>query len=433
MIAMVSLMPVSYNVYAAKKVSQQPAQTVKTEKQSSEKDAAELINQWANDIESVKKETIIQTKETSNTLFARLGIKDPAFKRYVTTIKRSENPFNRLVPGRMVQAKLTADGKVLSVRVFRPMDVHSDEIAFFEIVSTAKSKFSHANKKTSFKTTPVGASAVVTTTLEASARNAGIPFNVLSQVKASLSEHFDVNKQVSDGDSFSVVYENREIDGIDLGAGRLLAIEYRTKNKVYEAYWYGAEGLEGYYDSEGKRVEKTFLRFPCQSVVTSSFNRVRRHPITKKLRPHWGVDMAAPAGTPVYASGDGVILHKRYQKRGYGYWLEIDHGAGYQSIYAHLQSYAKGIAAGQKVKKGQLIGYVGRSGLATGPHLHYELKKNGEQVNPLTAELKSDDSVQLKDNEEFKLALAPLRKQIAMISKVQLAHNSSRQEDTPTN
>lgn len=431
--AVIGFAPASFNLYAAKKVEQTSSGITITVQTSREKDAAELIDQWANDIDSVKKETSIQKKETSNTLLARLGIQDPAFKRYISTIKRTENPFYRLVPGRLVQARLTPAGKVIAVRIFRPMDVQSEEVAYFEIVSLGKSKFSHANKKTAFKSIPVGASASITSTLEESARSANIPLSVLAQVRTSLGEYFDVNKAVGEGDTYSIVYEKRELDGVDLGFGRLLAVEYRTKNKVYEAYWYGGEGLEGYYDSEGNRVEKTFMRFPCNSVVTSSFNRVRRHPITRRLRPHWGVDLAAPKGTPVYAAGDGVILHKRYQKRGYGYWLEIDHGSGYQSIYAHLSKYASGVEAGQKVKKGQLIGYVGRTGMATGPHLHYELKRNGEQINPLTAELKTDENINLKGNEDFKLAVAPLRKQIAMINKVQLAHNTEHQEGNPTN
>ena len=231
----------------------------------------------------------------------------------------------------------------------------------------------------------------------------------------------DLSKDVSKGDTFSVIYERRQLDGADIGSGKLLAIEYYSKDKTIESYWYESDGAEGYYDSEGNNTEVTFLRMPCEARVTSTFNRVRRHPVTGRLRPHWGIDLGAPKGTPVYAAADGVVQTKRYQKRGYGYWLELSHSSGYTSLYAHLSKYADGINPGTRVKKGQLIGYVGATGMVTGPHLHYELKKEGQQVNPLIADLPTGESVKGDAAEDFKLAIAPMRRQIAMLNKIQLA------------
>ena len=235
----------------------------------------------------------------------------------------------------------------------------------------------------------------------------------------------DVNKGVAAGDSFSVIYERRQIDGADLGSGKLLAIEYFSNGKTIDSYWYEGEGVEGYFDSEGNNTDITFLRMPCEARVTSTFNRVRKHPVTGRLRPHWGVDLGAPRGTPVYAAGDGVISSKKYQRRGYGYWLELTHAGGYKSLYAHLSKYAPGMAEGVKVKKGQLIGYVGTSGMVTGPHLHYELKKDGQQINPLIADLRTGENLKDDALEDYKLAISPMRRQIAMLSRLQLAQNSA--------
>ncbi len=392
---------------------------------TAEVDLGQLIQNWASEMDHVFAETKIEPKDTSNNIFDRLGIKDPQFKRYVNTIKAKENPFARLVIGRSIQAKLTPKGEVLSIKVLRPTDANSREVSFFEVVrdTSLKAKFRHANKTSEFDVMPVAASAVVRSTLSQAAASAKIPNKVLKQVEEQLSSTVS-SKAVQEGDTFSIVYERRMLDGTDLGSGRLLALEYYSKGeKKAEAFLYENDTTSGYYDFEGNSVEKTFLRLPTEARVTSTFNRVRRHPVTGKLRPHWGIDLAAPTGTPIYAASDGKIITKRYQRRGYGYWLEIDHGSGYQTVYAHMSKYAPGMVVGKSVKKGQLIGYVGRSGMTTGAHLHYELKKDGQQINPLTADLRTGEPIKLDMRTDFVEAVMPLKRQIALLGKIQLAQS----------
>ena len=384
-------------------------------------DLGDLIQQWASEMDYVYAETYVEQKDTSKKIFSRLGIQDKAFLRYINTIKGKENPFSRPQPGRLVQASVTPSGEVLSLRLFRPIDAESKDISYFQIVKGDDGKFSHSNTTSAFDALPIAASAVVSTSIEKAAKESNIPASVVTQIKNRLSTAMDLSKDVSKGDTFSVIYERRQLDGADIGSGKLLAIEYYSKDKTIESYWYESDGAEGYYDSEGNNTEVTFLRMPCEARVTSTFNRVRRHPVTGRLRPHWGIDLGAPKGTPVYAAADGVVQTKRYQKRGYGYWLELSHSSGYTSLYAHLSKYADGINPGTRVKKGQLIGYVGATGMVTGPHLHYELKKEGQQVNPLIADLPTGESVKGDAAEDFKLAIAPMRRQIAMLNKIQLA------------
>ena len=308
-------------------VSQETALPGKGEvvlEKAGEIELGDLIQQWASEMDHVYAETRIQAKDTNKKIFERLGINDKAFVRYVNSIKGKENPFARLQTGRLIQARLTPTGEVISLRVFRPIDSLSRDVAYFQ-VSKESGKFKHANLKSEIDAFPIASSAVIKTSLESAAVSANIPANVLTQIKERLSTSMDVNKGVAVGDSFSVIYERRQIDGADLGSGKLLAIEYFSKGKTIDSYWYEGEGVEGYFDSEGNNTDITFLRMPCEARVTSTFNRVRKHPVTGRLRPHWGVDLGAPRGTPVYAAGDGVISSKKYQRRGYGYWLSLIH------------------------------------------------------------------------------------------------------------
>lgn len=387
-----------------------------------EHDLSTLIESWATEMDQVFAETVIKSKDTSKALFNRLGIKDAQFTKYVNGIKGKENPFRKLVPGRSVQAKLTPEGKVLSFRIFRQTDVLSNEVSFFEVSrSHTKNTFSHGNKKSAFSVTSVAVGGSIDTTLEKATLEAKIPSAVLEQIKDQLSAFIDLRKDLAKGDTFSVVYEHRQLDGADLGAGRLLALEFYNKGNPIEAYWFEDDGVSGYFDANGQSQEQTFIRIPTEARVTSAFNQVRRHPVTGRLRPHWGVDLGAPTGTPIVAASDGVVTIKRYQRRGYGYWLELDHGNGYKSVYAHMSKYAPGMDAGVKVKKGQVIGYVGRTGMATGPHLHYELKKDGKQINPLTADLPTAEGVPAESLQQYQLAIAPVKRQLAMIGKMNLA------------
>lgn len=406
-------------------ISAEATEPVKVLEKAGEVDLGALIQEWAGEMDHVYAETVIRSKDNSNKIFERLGIKDNAFKRYVNSIKPKENPFARLVPGRLIQARLSPKGEVISVKLFRPIDALSEDISYFQIrKDSGKSKFVHENKTSPFTTLPVAASAYIRQTLDGAAQSARIPAGVMKQVKEQLGESFDI-KQVAAGDSFNVIYERRQLDGADLGPGRLLALEFFGKDKTVEAYWFENDNFKGYFNSDGKSVEKTFLRMPCEARLTSSFNRVRKHPVTGRLRPHWGIDLAAPTGTPIYAASDGKIVTKRYQRRGYGYWLEINHGSGYSSIYAHMSKYAPGIQEGSSVKKGQLIGYVGRTGMTTGSHLHYELKHNGQQINPLTADLRTGEPLKGAAKEEFDVAISPVKRQLALLGKFHLAHNST--------
>jgi murein DD-endopeptidase MepM/ murein hydrolase activator NlpD len=198
----------------------------------------------------------------------------------------------------------------------------------------------------------------------------------------------DFSLDIRRGDRFGIVYEELYKDDVKIRNGRILSAEFINNGKTYRAVYYtDPSGNSDYYAPDGRSMRKAFLRSPVKfSRISSRFSNKRWHPVLSKWRSHKGVDYAAARGTPVRASGDGKITFAG-RKGGYGRLVVIRHGGRYTTAYGHLHRYAKGARSGKKVKQGQIIGYVGSSGLATGPHLHYEFRVNGVHRNPLTVKL----------------------------------------------
>ncbi len=204
-------------------------------------------------------------------------------------------------------------------------------------------------------------------------------------------------------DHFHVYYEEKRVDSIFVGIGQVYAAAYLSGGDTLKAYYYEyGDGKRGYYDETGKNLRKTFLKAPLNyRRISSGFTYARKHPIYKTVRPHTGVDYAAPAGTPVVALGDGVVTMKAY-KGGGGNTVKIRHNSTYTTGYLHLSRYAKGLAVGKRVSQGQVIGYVGSTGASTGPHLDFRVWKNGSPVNPLKLESPSADPVPENQMTDFR-------------------------------
>lgn len=187
------------------------------------------------------------------------------------------------------------------------------------------------------------------------------------------------------GDQFSAVYEDRFVEGEYIGIGRIMAAEFEHRGNLRKAYYFDNGIQEGYFDEEGSSMRRTMMRVPFEynPRISSSFSHNRLHPILNQRRPHYGTDYAAPTGTPILAAGDGVITESQ-RRGGNGNIVQIRHNSVYKTAYLHLSRFASGIRAGVEVKQGQVIGYVGQTGLATGPHLCYRLYKNNSPINSVT-------------------------------------------------
>ncbi len=237
---------------------------------------------------------------------------------------------------------------------------------------------------------------IVDTSLFEAARAKGVPARVVSSAAEILGWELNFARDLRRGAEFRIVYEELSRPGeAEKQSGRVLAIEVRNKDQVHEGFWYdnGDYGKRGYYDRNGEALSRYFLRYPVAfSRISSQFNRNRFHPVTKRRQPHYGVDFAAATGTPVRAVANGQVLQSGWYG-GNGRFVKLRHNGIYQSGYSHLSRIAKGVDSGKSVKKGQIIGYVGSTGLATGPHLHFSLYQYGKYVDPLNAKLPRADSL----------------------------------------
>ena len=202
----------------------------------------------------------------------------------------------------------------------------------------------------------------------------------LSEIYAWTIDFFELRK----GDRYKAVYQKIYIDSTNVGLGRVEAADFIQKDGHHYAFYFEQNGRGDYFDENGKSLERTFLKAPLRyRYISSRFSNHRWHPILKIYRPHHGVDYAAAEGTPVHSLGDGVVIKTGYQRNGAGKYIKIRHNSVYTTQYAHLSHFARGIRVGVHVKQGQLIGYVGHTGLATGPHLDFRVFKYGKAINPL--------------------------------------------------
>jgi murein DD-endopeptidase MepM/ murein hydrolase activator NlpD len=265
-------------------------------------------------------------------------------------------------------------------------------------------------------------SGTIEASLYTSALEAGLSDRLIMELANIFGWDIDFALEIRSGDAFRVVYEEEYLDGEKLGDGPILAAEFVNRGRVIRAIRYEREdGQADYYTPDGKSMRKAFLRAPVDfRRISSRFQRERYHPILGKRRPHRGVDYAAATGTPIRAAGDGKVIHVG-TKGGYGKTVMIQHGQQYTTLYGHLNGYRGGIKTGARVKQGQIIGYVGMTGLATGPHLHYEFRVNGVHRNPLTVKLPEAEPIAPQYREDFERRSAPLIAKLEVLGKTMLA------------
>ena len=239
-----------------------------------------------------------------------------------------------------------------------------------------------------------GAKAVIQTSLLRAAKRAGIGFETIYDLAQLFDWQIDFAREIQRGDQFAVIFEERYVDGEKVGNGDIIAAELIASGRRLRAVRHVDEhGRRAYYAPNGDGIERSFLRSPVKfGRITSNFTHKRFHPILKKWRAHRGVDYGVARGTEVRSTGDGVVTLAG-NRTGYGKTVTVRHGAKYTTLYAHLRGFAKGIKTGARVKQGDVIGYVGSTGWATGAHLHYEFRVGGVHRNPLTVELPSSDPI----------------------------------------
>ncbi len=231
---------------------------------------------------------------------------------------------------------------------------------------------------------------------------AGIPAGVLVSVYDLLAFEMDFERDVRAGQKFSVLYQENWSNGEKIDNGEILAVEFEALRGNVKMYRFKkSDGKIGYYDENGNGAIKSLKRTPINNArVTSSFSNRRKHPVLGFTRAHKGVDFRAATGTPIPSAGAGRVVVRKYSKS-YGNYVKIRHNGSYETLYAHMSRFAKGVNVGTTVRQGQIIGYAGSTGYSTGPHLHYEIIKDGKHVNPLTVKLPAINNLTKSDKENF--------------------------------
>jgi murein DD-endopeptidase MepM/ murein hydrolase activator NlpD len=324
--------------------------------------------------------------DTFAALLARLGVDGADAVQLVKQHGKSK-PFRSLRPGMTVQAETTDYGALLALRFISGRDT----VLGFEREGEG---FRVIDEPAKLARQVVLKSGEIRSSLFAAADDVGLPDPITMQIADIFSGDVDFHRDLRKGDRFSVVYEAFHHDGRPLKSGRVLAAEFVNDGKALRAVWFddAQHGRGGYYALDGKNLRKAFLRSPLEfSRVTSGF-AMRFHPILREWRAHNGVDYGAPAGTRVRATADGVVNFAGTQG-GYGKVVILRHQGGITTAYAHLSGFAGDVHRGARVAQGDTIGFVGATGWATGPHLHYEFRVNNQHRNPLTIAMPAAEPV----------------------------------------
>jgi murein DD-endopeptidase MepM/ murein hydrolase activator NlpD len=329
---------------------------------------------------SFERETVIQSGDTVASALTRLKVDDLEIQHLLATDAVRELASGIRV-GKRVQATTTPDGQLLSIRFERgnapALTIRHQGDSYVADESTDQ-----------VETRVVMRSGRIQSSLYGATDSAGIPDKIADQLAETFSTQLDFRGDLRRGDTFSVIYTVDYRNGEPVGAGKLLAAEYVNAGKAYRAVLFRDPfGHESYYTPDGQSLKKGFLRSPLEFTrVTSNFSVSRVHPLLGYARAHTGVDFGAPTGTRVKATGDGVVEFMG-RKGGYGNLLILRHNNGYETYYAHLSAFATSMRRGRAVSQGEVIAYVGATGMATGPHLHYEVRIAGKPENPLTVKL----------------------------------------------
>ena len=314
-----------------------------------------------------------------------------------------------LRPGTIVTAKLEASGELVRMSYLNGRDT-------VRSIAPAGDRFRVGDEPAPLVTSTLVRTAQIRSSLFGAADDAGIPDSVAIQLADVFGGEIDFYRDLRKGDRFSVVYEMLYLDGRPVRPGRVMAAEFVNKGKEFRAVYYGgANGTGGYYAPDGQSLRKAFLRAPLEFTRISSRFGMRKHPFLHKWRKHRGVDYAAPLGTKVRATADGVVEFAG-RKGGYGNVINLRNGGRYSTVYGHLRGFAHGIHRGVRVEQGQIIGYVGQTGWATGPHLHYEFRIAGVARNPLAVALPAAAPVPAGELAAFRRYSQPLIAQLDLLA-----------------
>jgi len=352
----------------------------------------------------------VRSGQTLGTIFADLGLSATLMQRLLDA-STAKATLSHLRDGQELAFELDGDGRLRTLRFDQSLEerisLHVDGDSIRErIVSRPVERRVEL------------AAGTITSSLYADGARAGLSNGAINDMANIFKYDIDFVEDVRDGDGFQVVYEDVWRDGQRVGSGDVIGATFTNRGKRYTAFRFERGGKIEYFDETGRPLKKALMRIPIEFARLSSTFGMRNHPVLGRMRMHKGVDYAARSGTPIMAAGDGRVKFVGW-KNGYGRCVEIDHGQGRSTFYGHMSAWGHE-KIGQHVNQGNIIGYVGMTGLATGPHLHYEFRIQGNQVNPLTVTMPKPEPLTGTEMLRFRAATAPA------IAKLLLAEKNAR-------
>jgi len=358
----------------------------------------------------------VRAGDSLGSLFTRLGIEDQQAQAFVRSDKLARSILG-LKTGKRIQAETDENGLLLSLRA-----TIADKDNFKTVtVSRKGDKFSVSQGPAQLERRVEMRSRQITSSLyaatDANVDGGQIPDSIVNQIVEMFSTSIDFRGDLKRGDRFNVVYETFWQDGEMVRTGRILAGEFINRGVAYQSVWYEdpATHQGGYYSLDGKSLKKAFLKSPVAFNRISSGFSMRMHPVLGVWKKHEGVDMAAPLGTPIRASGDGTVDFAG-TSNGYGNLVVLKHWSNYSTAYGHMSRFTSGLHRGQHVNQGDVIGYVGATGWATGPHLHYEFRIGGQATDPMALKNLQQQPLTTGEMSRFRMAAADMSHRFSLLA-----------------
>ncbi len=360
----------------------------------------------------------IRAGDSLGSVFTRLGIEDQEAQAFVRKDKLARSILS-LKTGKRIQAETDENGLMLSLRAtiavgkdnFKTVTVMRKGDKFVAVAAPAE-----LERRVEMRSREITNGSLYAAT-DANVDGGQIPDQVVSQIVEMFSTSIDFRGDLKKGDRFNVVYENFYQDGELVRTGRVLAGEFINRGVAYQSVWYEDPVTHqgGYYSPDGKALKKAFLKSPVAFTRISSGFSMRVHPVFNVWKAHKGIDMAAPMGTPIRASGDGTVDFAG-TSNGYGNLVVLKHWSNYSTAYGHMSRFASGLRRGQKVHQGDIIGYVGATGWATGPHLHYEFRIGGQAVDPMGLKNLQQQPLNQGELNRFRMAAADMSHRFSLLA-----------------
>ncbi|HLA74375.1 MAG TPA: peptidoglycan DD-metalloendopeptidase family protein [Gammaproteobacteria bacterium] len=372
------------------------------------RDAALLEKDWHT--------LIVNRGDNLSSMFMRLGL-SPQQVRDVLDLGAATATLTHLLPGQTIKVRIDRNNELQELIYDvdeKSLHIHRDknQLQATDVSHTLETRVSYA-------------AGVIQSSLFESAQDAGLSDNKTLEMAGIFGWDIDFAQDLRRGDSFTVMHEEYYLNGEKVRDGPIVAVEFTNRGKTYRAVRFqDGSGEANYFTPQGLSMRKAFLRTPVKfSRISSTFSTGRFHPVLHRMRAHHGVDYAAPTGTPIKAASDGKVVFKGV-KGGYGNTLVLQHAGKNSTLYAHLVGFARGLNQGSTVRQGQIIGYVGQSGLATGPHLHYEFRIDGAHRDPLTVTLPKAEPILAKYRDNFSKQAGQLFARMDLLKNSQLAQKS---------